>query len=88
MKTLLLAVFLVLTLPVYSNAEMYKYIDEKGTTHFTDNFGCIPEKYKEQIKTGSDKGTARKELVFEKDTQVPQTNMEKDNNIDLQSGNK
>lgn len=34
--------------PAY--AEIYKWIDDKGTTHFTEDPATIPEKYREKIK--------------------------------------
>ena len=30
--------------------EAYKWVDEKGTVHFTDDLGQVPEKYREQIQ--------------------------------------
>jgi hypothetical protein len=30
--------------------EIYQWVDEKGTVHFTDDLGKIPEKYQEQMK--------------------------------------
>jgi len=30
--------------------EVYKWVDEKGTVHFTDDPGQIPEKYRDQIQ--------------------------------------
>jgi hypothetical protein len=30
--------------------EVYKWVDEKGTVHFTDDLGEVPEKYQEQIQ--------------------------------------
>jgi len=30
--------------------ETYQWVDEKGTVHFTDDFGQIPEKYQDQVK--------------------------------------
>jgi len=41
----LLVILLVIAgSPAY--AEMYKWVDEKGTIHFTDDFSKIPEKYR------------------------------------------
>ena len=32
---------------------MYKWVDEKGTAHFTDDLSLVPEKYRDQVrKTG------------------------------------
>lgn len=46
----LLIIFLIaLTSPGY--AEMYKWVDEKGTIHFTDDLSSIPEKYRPDAET-------------------------------------
>ncbi|MGZ3604826.1 MAG: aspartyl protease family protein [Thermodesulfobacteriota bacterium] len=34
-----------------SYAEMYKWVDDKGTVHFTDDLSAIPEKYREDAET-------------------------------------
>lgn len=39
-----LIISFALTSPVYG--EMYKWVDEKGTVHFTDDLSKIPEKYR------------------------------------------
>jgi clan AA aspartic protease (TIGR02281 family) len=44
----LLTILIGLTLP--ASAEMYKWVDEKGTVHFTDDISSIPEKYREGIE--------------------------------------
>jgi hypothetical protein len=31
-------------------AETYKWVDEKGTVHFTEDFGSIPEKFRDQVE--------------------------------------
>ena len=51
MRPLLL---LIITLGVWaasSYGEMYKWVDEKGTVHFTDDLSTIPEKYHEEAET-------------------------------------
>jgi peptidoglycan hydrolase CwlO-like protein len=30
--------------------EVYKWVDEKGTVHFSDDLGQVPEKYRDQIQ--------------------------------------
>jgi len=35
-----------------ARAEIYKWVDEKGTVHFTEDPSTIPEKYRNQIKSG------------------------------------
>ncbi len=51
MRSLFLLVIIlgVLAAPCYG--EMYKWVDEKGTVHFTDDLSAIPEKYREQAET-------------------------------------
>ena len=34
-----------------SYGEMYKWVDEKGTVHFTDDLSSIPEKYRQDAET-------------------------------------
>lgn len=34
-----------------SQAAMYKYVDKKGVTHFTDRYESIPGEYRNQIQT-------------------------------------
>lgn len=49
MRILLVAVLLAFILsPVH--AEIYRWIDDKGTIHFTEDPSTIPEKYREKIK--------------------------------------
>jgi hypothetical protein len=49
MRTFLVVIILVmLGGPV--NAEIYKWTDEKGTIHFTEDPAMIPEKYRDQVK--------------------------------------
>ena len=42
-----IAAFVVsfLTIPFLIHAEIYKWVDDKGTIHFTDDYSNIPEKY-------------------------------------------
>ncbi len=35
----------------FSFAEVYKWVDEKGVVHFTDDFIQIPEKYRPKVET-------------------------------------
>ncbi len=39
-----------LMIPFSIHAEVYKWIDDKGTTHFTDDYGNIPSSYRERLK--------------------------------------
>ncbi len=45
----LIVTFAVLVPPSYG--EMYRWVDEKGTVHFTDDLSSIPEKYREDVET-------------------------------------
>jgi len=47
---MLIFIFLAAMIPS-SYGEMYKWIDEKGTVHFTDNLSSIPEKYRQDAET-------------------------------------
>ena len=47
-KILFILLFLFLT--QLSFAEVYKWVDEKGGVHFTDDILQIPEKYRPQIE--------------------------------------
>jgi len=46
----LIIIILVFLVPS-SYGEMYKWVDEKGTVHFTDDLSNIPEKYREDVET-------------------------------------
>ena len=43
----------LLMIPFLVRAEVYKWIDEKGNFHFTDDYSTIPEKYGQQIERRS-----------------------------------
>jgi hypothetical protein len=47
-KTVLIATLTIglLTIPFLVHAEVYKWIDDKGDVHFTDDYSSIPEKYR------------------------------------------
>ena len=51
-KTVLLIVLTIvfLMIPFLIQAEVYKWIDDKGTIHFTDDYSNIPPSYREQHK--------------------------------------
>jgi len=50
-KTMLIILVGMITLPLIAGSqEIYQWVDEKGTVHFTDDFGQIPEKYRDQVK--------------------------------------
>ena len=39
-----------LMIPFLIHAEVYQWIDDKGTIHFTDGYSSIPSSYREQLK--------------------------------------
>lgn len=41
----------LLTIPFFVHAEVYKWIDDKGDVHFTDDYSSIPEKYRPVAET-------------------------------------
>ena len=43
----------LLMIPFLVYAEVYKWVDEKGTVHFTDDNSTIPEKYGQQVERRS-----------------------------------
>ena len=51
MKLILLFIAILVVLVSSSYGEMYKWVDEKGTVHFTDDIANIPEKYRQDIET-------------------------------------
>jgi len=57
----LLTILIALALP--ASAEMYKWVDGKGTVHFTDDISSIPEKYREEVEERkAPKGTPNQEV--------------------------
>lgn len=38
---------LLLAVPVFCSAEIYKWVDEKGQTGFSDDLGKVPKKYRD-----------------------------------------
>lgn len=51
MRYILLLVILLVIVGSPAYAEMYKWVDEKGTVHFTDDFSKIPEKYRSGVES-------------------------------------
>jgi len=49
-----MALFILVGLILYSavsfSQEIYRWVDEKGTIHFADDFTLVPEKYRDQIQ--------------------------------------
>ena len=52
MKMTMLFILLgMITLPfVAGGQQIYQWVDEKGTVHFTDDVSLVPEKYQDQVK--------------------------------------
>mgnify|MGYP006270071921 FL=1 len=71
MKKAILPFFIVIVLVSPSYGEMYKWVDEKGTVHFTDDVSTIPEKFRQDVEEReSPKKTATPETK-EKPTSSP-----------------
>ncbi len=49
MKRILLVTFLMVFASL-SHAEVYKWVDEKGGVHFTDDYDQVPQKYRNVIE--------------------------------------
>jgi chromosome segregation ATPase len=50
MKHIFLIIILIILSSEISVAEVYKWVDEKGVLHFTDDIMQVPEKYRPQIE--------------------------------------
>jgi len=49
-RTMLFILVGMITLPLIAGAqEIYQWVDEKGTVHFADDPGQIPERYQDQV---------------------------------------
>ena len=51
MRVIIPLIIILAVLVPRSYGEMYRWVDEKGTVHFTDDFSTIPEKYREDAET-------------------------------------
>jgi clan AA aspartic protease (TIGR02281 family) len=51
MRFIILTFILLAVMVPPSYGEMYKWVDEKGTVHFTDDLSKIPEKYRSDAET-------------------------------------
>jgi len=51
MRFIILLIILLTVLVPSGYTEMYKWVDEKGTIHFTDDPSSIPEKYREDAES-------------------------------------
>ncbi len=52
LKKVLMATFTIglLMIPFLAHGEVYKWVDEKGTVSFTDDYSKIPEKNRQQVE--------------------------------------
>jgi clan AA aspartic protease (TIGR02281 family) len=51
MRSFLFFIIMMVVFIPASYGEMYKWVDEKGTVHFTDDLSSIPEKYRQDAET-------------------------------------
>jgi clan AA aspartic protease (TIGR02281 family) len=51
MRLIILLIIVLIAFIPASYGEMYKWVDEKGTIHFTDDLSSIPEKYRPDAET-------------------------------------
>jgi chromosome segregation ATPase len=72
----LIKLFICLVIILFSttvSAEFYKYVDENGNTHFTDDFNKVPEDQRAGLKgyeeSDSDTDTIEKKAVKENEVQ-------------------
>jgi predicted nucleic acid-binding Zn-ribbon protein len=64
MKQILLIILLIFLISQVSFAQVYKWVDEKGVTHLTDDMTQVPEKYRprtESIETPQEREDAKVE---------------------------
>lgn len=50
MKKYIFIIILIILSTSFSIAEVYKWVDDQGVVHFTDDFTQIPEKYRPKIE--------------------------------------
>jgi len=71
MKRALLLIVVLVALAYPAGAEMYRWVDEKGTVHFTDDLSKIPEKYRPDAETRKGPRETTPPGVREKSTTSP-----------------
>jgi hypothetical protein len=52
--------------------ETYRWVDDKGTIHFTEDYGSIPEKYRDRVQERKDKPSELAPKTDEKLRKAPQ----------------
>ena len=55
----------LLMIPFLIHAEVYQWIDDKGTIHFTDDYSNIPSSYRQQLKVEKRRGIQEEETPLE-----------------------
>ena len=55
MSLLITAILLFSFVPAFGQG-VYKWVDEKGTAHFTDDLSLVPEKYRDQVRETKPQG--------------------------------
>jgi clan AA aspartic protease (TIGR02281 family) len=79
MNRALLLILVLVALASPAGAEMYRWVDEKGTVHFTDDLSTIPEKYRPDAETRkgpretTSPGARGKSLTFPPSQPPPKT---------------
>ena len=68
---LLIILFGLLLIFPFAYAEVFKWVDEKGVVHFTEDWEQIPEKYRDQVKRREmpEDSTAPEEKIKRKGSQ-------------------
>ena len=64
MKRILFTILFVFFVSEFSFAEVYRWVDDKGVVHFTDDIIQVPEKYRpkaERMGLSEDKGETKVE---------------------------
>ena len=51
LKSIALTILILFLLMGITHSEVYKWVDDKGTVHFTEDPATIPEKYQDKIKS-------------------------------------
>ena len=77
MVILMTIIFSLLFISQLSHAEIYKWVDEKGTVHFTEDPATIPERYRDQAQTKAFEESPpailpNKDSMKAKENQVPE----------------
>jgi clan AA aspartic protease (TIGR02281 family) len=77
MPFIILSFILLIVMVPSSYGEMYKWVDEKGTVHFTDDLSKIPEKYRPDAETRKPTIEISTPVVKDKSIPFPPSKAEK-----------